>query len=69
MSLPTTPPLSPVPDQLPHHTAYGVDGQGHRHTDGCWWDVLECGWRCVPSVATTPPVPREGLGAECPDVA
>lgn len=69
MSLPTTPPLAPVPDRLPRHTAYGVDGQAHQHAQGCWWDVLECGWRCAPAEATTPPGPQELLAPGCPDVA
>ena len=72
MSMPVTagPPLAPVPDRLPGHTAYGLDGQGHQHGTGCHWDVLVCGWRCGPAAATPAEVPGgEVLDPGCPGVA
>jgi len=69
MSLPTPPTLAPVPDTLPVHTAYGVDGLAHHHGPGCFWDLAECGWHCAPAVATTPPEPGPVIDPGCPDVA
>jgi hypothetical protein len=65
----STPPLVPVPDELPHHTAYGVDGRAHQHGAGCFWDLTQCGWRCAPAAATAPPGPDGVLSGDCPEVA